>query len=324
MAVTSAPVTLGDVTSRVSLPGVLGFDGDRSVVSGLPPGVVTAAPRPGAVLRRGARLFAVAGVRATLLYGTVPAYRRFAPGMGDGRDVEQLERNLSALGMDPGRVMTVDRHFSTATAAAVRRWQAARGLSAARRTGTLDLGEVVFLPGPARVARVVAAPGTLAGPGARMLTATSTTRVVRVALPTDRRHQVRAGDRVEVLPPGATRPVRGRVRAVGEVAAAAGQEGGTATVPVTITLIRPGAAFTGLDLAPVQVGIVGERRRGVLTVPVTALLARPGGGYQLAVLDGAARRLLPVEPGLYDEDAGTVEVTGGGLREGARVEVPLS
>jgi hypothetical protein len=59
-------------------------------------------------------------------------------------------------------------------------------------------------------------------------------------------------------------------------------------------------------------------------VPVTALLAGPSGGYRVAVLDGAGRRLVTVQPGLYDDGAGTVEVTGDGLAEGSRVEVPAS
>jgi hypothetical protein len=57
---------------------------------------------------------------------------------------------------------------------------------------------------------------------------------------------------------------------------------------------------------------------------VTALLARPGGGYQVAVLDAGGRHLDPVQPGLFDDSAGTVEVSGAGLSEGLRVEVPAS
>ena len=41
---------------------------------------------------------------AFLLYGSLPAWRDFAPGMTDGEDVRQLERNLRALGYDPGDV----------------------------------------------------------------------------------------------------------------------------------------------------------------------------------------------------------------------------
>jgi hypothetical protein len=52
---------------------------------------------------------------------------------------------------------------------------------------------------------------------------------------------------------------------------------------------------------------------------VTALLARPGGGYQVRLADG---RYVPVEPGLFDDTTGMVEVTG--LAGGQRVEVPAT
>jgi peptidoglycan hydrolase-like protein with peptidoglycan-binding domain len=320
VAVTSAAVSRGDVVARVQLPGVLGFDGSYSIVSQLPPGVVTTVAPAGAVLGRGSRLFTVGSTAAVLLYGSTPAYRAFTQGMTDGGDVKDLERNLAALGMNPGGAMTVDRHFSAATAAAIRRWQKARGLPPAARTGTLALGEVVFLPGKVRLSQVVTGAGSSAGPGAAMQAATSTDQVVKVSLTTDQRSQVHAGDPVEITLPGTSRSFQGRVREVGTVATAPAQ----ANVPMTIKLIKPGNALAGLDLAPVQVAITSSRRQGVLTVPVTALLARPGGGYQIAVIDGATRKLLQVTPGLYDDDAGTVEVTGNGVREGARVEVPIS
>ncbi|MDX6237065.1 MAG: hypothetical protein QOG10_1880 [Kribbellaceae bacterium] len=330
VAVTSAAVSRGDIVARVQLPGVLGFDGTYSIVSQLPPGVVTTVTPAGAVLGRGSRLFTVGSTAAVLLYGSTPAYRAFTPGMTDGGDVKELERNLAATGMNPGGAMTVDRHFSAATAAAIRHWQKARGLPAAARTGTLALGEVVFLPGKVRVSQVVTGAGSSAGPGVRMLAATSTDQVVQVSLTTDQRSQVHAGDPVEITLTGTSRSFQGRVREVGTVATAPAQAnggppgGGPATVPMTIKLIKPGNALAGLDLAPVQVAITSSRRQGVLTVPVTALLARPGGGYQIAVIDGATRKLVQVVPGLYDDDAGTVEVTGNGVREGARVEVPVS
>jgi peptidoglycan hydrolase-like protein with peptidoglycan-binding domain len=331
VAVTSAAVSRGDIVARVQVSGVLGFDGTYSITSQLPSGVVTTVACTGSVLGRGSRLFTVGPTAAVLLYGARPAYRSFTAGMTDGGDVKELERNLAALGMDPGGAMTVDRHFSAATAAVIRRWQRARGVPAAARTGELPLGEVVFLPGRIRVSQVVTGSGSSAAPGARMLAATSTDQIVRVSLTTDRRSQVHEGDPVEVTLTGASGGLQGRVSQIGTIATAPpaptdGSQAGAeqATVPMTIKLIKPGRALAGLDLAPVQVAITSSRRRGVLTVPITALLARPGGGYQIAVTDGGTRKLVEVRPGLYDDDASTVEVTGDGVREGSRVEVPMS
>jgi peptidoglycan hydrolase-like protein with peptidoglycan-binding domain len=325
---TTATVARGDVTSRVQLSGTLGFDGSWAVVNQLPPGVVTATPEPGTLMIRGAELFSVAGAPAVLLYGTTPAYRDFHIGMTDGVDVRQLEQNLVVLGMDPHHSITVDRHFSAATASAIRRWQAARHLPPADRPGAIPLGLVVFLPGAMRVNEVPVPVGGMLGPGAPALTGTSTTHVVTAQVTADRQSLVHVGDQVQVTFPGGGGVVTGRVTRVGRVASAAAATGGgeqqpngPATIPVTIS-VRPPAGGAGLDQAPVQVAITTERHRGVLLVPVTALLARPGGGYQVAVLDGDFRRLVEVTPGLFDDANGTVEVSGTGLAEGDTVEVP--
>ncbi|GAA0980381.1 hypothetical protein GCM10009555_046750 [Acrocarpospora macrocephala] len=318
---TTAPVTRGDVAARVQVAGVLGFDRAYTVVNHGPSGVVTAVPAPGTAVIRGADLYAVAGVPAILLYGTTPAYRDFTVGMTDGADVLQLERNLVKLGMDPWRRITVDRHFSYATASAIRRWQAARGLPVAQRTGRLGLGQVVFLPRAIRVGQALAEVGTSVRPGAPVLAATATARVVRVALTADRQTTVHPGDPVLVTVPGLAEPLTGTVREIGTVATPPSQGPGPATVPMVVTVQLPTGA-PRLDQAPVQVAITTARRRDVLLVPVTALLAGASGGYQVAVVDDVGRRLVPVRPGLFDEAAGTVEVDG--LTKGMRVEVPVS
>jgi peptidoglycan hydrolase-like protein with peptidoglycan-binding domain len=301
-------------------------------------GIVTRVPAVGAVLGRGQALFEVDGHPVPLWYGTRPAWRAFQLGMTDGADVRQLEANLVALGFDPDRAITVDGHYSGATAAAVKRWQRATGRA---RTGAVALGQVVFLPGPIRVATVTATAGAPVPAGTAILTASPTRPLVTVALDAAMQQLVRRGDRVEVvLPDGKT--TQGTVATVSRVATqpstGSGQNGGQsegqsgnangsgsgqATVQVTIRLAAPWAA-ANLDQAPVQVAITTEAARGVLAVPINALLAQPGGGYAVRVLDGGSRRLVAVRTGLFDETAGLVEVQGAGLAEGATVEVPAS
>jgi peptidoglycan hydrolase-like protein with peptidoglycan-binding domain len=328
----TAPVTRGTVTQTVKLGGTLGFDGAYQVVNQQAPGIVTAIPDVGATVERGGTLYAVANRPVRLLYGTVPAYRAFASGMPDGPDVRELEENLVALGDDPGHAITVDEHFTAATTAAIRRWQAANGLPVAARTGALDQGDVTFLPGAMRVSAVTAGLGAPLGPDDPVLTGTSVSRVVTVQLTTDRQSVVHAGDQVRVSIAG-TAPVAGTVSRIGRVATGSGQSNGgqgggqngggsngPATLTVTITVTLPPAA-ANLDQAPAQVAIVTAQHPNVLLVPVSALLARPGGGYQVRLASGGYQQ---VEPGLYDDDSGTVEVTGAGLHEGDRVEVPAS
>lgn len=55
-------------------------------------------------------------------------------------------------------------------------------------------------------------------------------------------------------------------------------------------------------------------------MPVEALIARAGGQYGVRVVQGGARRVVPVETGLFM--GSRVEISGAGLSEGVRVEVP--
>jgi peptidoglycan hydrolase-like protein with peptidoglycan-binding domain len=327
----TAAVTRSDVVERQQVPGTLGYDGSYPVAGTQSlSGILTWLPVLGTVIGRGQALYEVDGLRVPLWFGARPAWRAYRLGMADGPDVRQLEANLVALGHDPRRAITVDGHFSPATAAAVRRWQRASGRA---RTGAVPLGQVVFLPGPIRVAAVTATAGVPVQPGTTILTATSTRPVVAVALNPAFQRLVRRGNRVLVtLPDGATTP--GTVTAVSRAAVSGssgdGQDGGgqdsgggpgQATVSVTVALTDPRAAG-GLDQAPVQVAITTRAHRGVLAVPIGGLLAGTGGGYAVDVVEERTRRRVQVSPGLFDETAGLVEVAGTGLVPGAKVAVP--
>lgn len=312
----TATVTRGTVTERIQVTGSLGFAGSYSVIDQAPAGILTTVARPGTVVGRGGVLFSVADQPVHLLYGDTPAYRNLSATTTDGPDVHELEANLVAMGMDPGHDMSVDQHFTAATAAAIRRWQASWGLPASRRTGTLAVGQVVFLPGALRVSGIRAQVGATVGADSVVLTATSTGRVVTAALTPDEQTLVRPG--APVLVTVARHAVPGRLVSVGTAQRQAG--GGPVTVPATFSL-RATAGLPPGDDVPVQVAITTATHANVLEVPVTALLARPGGGYEVRLASG---RDIQVQPGLFDETAGTVEVSGPGLAAGQRVEVPTS
>jgi peptidoglycan hydrolase-like protein with peptidoglycan-binding domain len=319
----AAEVVRGTVTEWVRVPGTLGYAGAYAVRHRGEPGVVTFAAPAGTTVERGGVLYAVANQRIRLLYGDVPGYRGFAAGMTDGPDVRQLEENLVTLGLDPQHRIAVDEHFTAATGDAVRRWQAAWGVPADRRTSVLAEGQVLFLPGAVRIKAVEAAPGGAVEPDAPVLTATTTDRVVTVQLSVDRQRLVRKGDAVTVTVTGQP-AFPGTVSDVGAVTAApqTGSTGGqppagALVVPVTVAVTVPESARQ-LDQVPVQMAIAHEQHTDVLLVPVTALLARPGGGYRVR-LDGGA--FVEVTLGLFDEATGRVEVSGP-LTPGQRVEVP--
>ncbi|MEV4755932.1 peptidoglycan-binding protein [Micromonospora sp. NPDC049559] len=319
----TAEVTRGTVSERVLVNGTFGYGVAYPVVHLGGSGVVTALAAPETVVARGARLYAVADQPVRLLYGATPAYRDLAYGMTDGPDVRQLEQNLVALGHDPDHRLTVDGHFSRATAAAIRRWQAAWGVPAGRRTGTLPLGRVVFQPGALRIDEARVALGAPVRPDQPVVTVTPTKPVVSAQVTAERRRLVEVGAPVTITM-GGTPPFPGTVLAVGRAPAAPEQSGGpgdaATPAPFQVTIgATPPSGAGDLDRAPVTVALTRQTRENVLQVPITALLARPGGGYQVR-LD--SDRYVPVEPGLFDGATGRVEVTGE-LTAGQRVKVPV-
>ena len=308
----TAAVTRTDLTATEQLPGTLGYAGDWRIEHPGPSGVLTSAPTVGTEVQRGQALYEVDGKPVFLLYGERLVWRDFAPGMSRGEDVRQLRQNLVALGFDSS---TVDSDFSSGAGAAIRRWQRSLGQP---QTGRLPLGTIVFAPEALRLVEVNA--GRVNGPVVR---ASSTRRVVTVALPTSRQGQLQAGATVQMSLSGGGR-FTGTVERIGRVAAASSEgssQAGPPTVAVTITLAQ-GEPLEALDQAPVQVTVATATRKGALAVPVTALRAASSGGYEVVVVDGTTRRQAPVRPGLLDERAGLIEVSGDGVREGMRVEVP--
>ncbi|MGI5163738.1 peptidoglycan-binding protein [Spirillospora sp. CA-253888] len=310
----TAVVKRGDLVDTETVDGTLTYADEREVRSGAS-GTVTGAPGEGATVERGETLLRVNGEAVTLMYGGTPMYRTIGEG-DEGGDVRDLERNLRALGYGDG--LTVDKEFTSATADAVREWQDDRGLE---ETGSVGPGQVVFLPGAARIKKVTTPEGARAGAGQPVLTVTGTRRLVRVDLEADRQDLARKGARVSVELPGG-QVVGGTVAEVGTVAVQSGdQQNPKTTVKVEVTLDK-GARTGRLDQAPVSVRLESERRKGVLSVPIEALLALREGGFGVEVVDGAARRLVAVRVGVFG--GGRVEVSGGGLKEGAKVGVPVA
>jgi peptidoglycan hydrolase-like protein with peptidoglycan-binding domain len=308
----TASVERRDLVDRAEISGRLGYAEGGTLAAGTA-GTLTSLPDAGAVVERGAALYELDDAPARfLLYGRLPAWRDFTPWMTDGEDIRQLERNLRALGDDPDGDLTIDDDWDWATTAAVERFQDERGLT---KDGSLLQGEVLFRSGPTRIGDAKATVGDVVSPGRPLADVSATERRVTVDLEATRQRLARKGDTVTVdMPTGKT--VRGRIVEVGKVAAPPTQEGADATIEVTIELRGKAARGTGLDQAPVDVGFAIERRKGVLAVPVKALLARQGGGFAVEVVEGGARRMVDVQPGLYADDFVEVE---GDVREGDAV-----
>jgi multidrug efflux system membrane fusion protein len=317
------------LAEHVTATGMIGYAGETTVLARLS-GTVTALPGIGDVVHRGGRLYALAGEPVLLMYGAVPAYRALDEGVAEGQDVEELERNLAALGYEPG---TVDEDFDYATAAAVRAWQEDHGLEA---TGEVELGRVAFLRGPQRVTELEATLGEALGgggggegesegeaeaPSTPVLSTSSTRRIVSVELEADQQSIVHRGQKVEVVLPGGAE-VSGGVLGLTATEPSGGEEGsGEEAEPgVEATVAVTGRhRIPALDGATVNVLFTQQVRKQVLSVPLTALIAIGGQRFAVYVREGSARRQVVVKPGLAA--AGYVEVEGEGLQPGMAVEV---
>jgi hypothetical protein len=316
----TAAVTRQDLSATTPVTATLGYARSYTV-RGQGGGTLTWLPPAGRVIRRGQVLYKTGnGSPVVLLYGGVPAWRTLDEGI-TGQDVTQLNHDLVKLGY-AGRAEIVALgwdYYSWETAYGVQRLEEHLGISSP--PGSLSLGQVVFEPAALRVATV---PGSLGGPASGpVLTATSNRHVVKIPLDASQQSEVKAGDTVSItLPDGTTTP--GVVSSVGTVATSSGSGGGPATtISVQVTLTDPGAAGT-LDQAPVTVNITTASVKNILAVPVGALLARSPAGYVVEVAGpGNTRRYVPVRPGIFDDTAGLVQVTGA-LAPGQRVVVPAT
>jgi putative peptidoglycan binding protein len=318
--IATVPVVRTNLVEQDQADGTLGYAGSYSVGGQGRRGVVTALPVVGQTIGRGQQVYGVDGHAVPLFYGQTPFYRTLEAGVPDGPDVAELNDNLIALGYRSGRAG--NQTFSDATAAAVRRWQAALGVD---QTGVVDPGDAVLEPGEVRVVGVTAVLGN--PPLSTVMTLSGTRRLVTVDLPVAQQQVVKPGAAVQVqLPNGATTP--GHVSDVGTVAVSPPSTspgtGGAQNATITVQVALDNPADAGdLDGAPVVVYFTGDVHNGVLAVPVTALLALASGGYAVEPVDrGGATRLVPVRLGAFAD--GDVEISGPGLAAGMRVEVPSS
>jgi hypothetical protein len=337
-------VTRGSLTEQTQEDGTLGDAGSYTVVvpgssSGSPgsgTSTFTWLPSAGQTIRQGQAVYQVSGTPVLLLYGNVPAYRDLSEGM-TGADVTELNTDLVTLGYASAAALGPRSgwdYFSGETAYALGLLQAHRGLTV---TGTLPLGQAVFLPGAIEVTGLGsgAVPGAPVTSGATVLTASSLTPVVTMDLDASLQTQVAVGNKVSItLPDGSVTP--GVISSVSTTPSApsgnsgnnpgnnsggnSGGSSGAATITVVVSLSDPKLAG-GLNQAPVEVTITTGAVSNVLIVPVDALLAQPGGSYAVEVTGPGGHHLVKVSPGLFDDAAGTVQVTGN-LTPGQRVVVP--
>jgi Putative peptidoglycan binding domain len=279
----------------------------------------TALPAAGKIIRRGQSVYSLDNHPVPLFYGSATPYRALYVGVADGPDVTVLNDNLAALGFGAG--LSSSPHFSAATEAAVRAWQASIGETP---TGVVSLGDYVVKPGAIRVTSLGAALGAATQPGSPVLSASSTSRVVTIALDASQQSEVRVGDQVQITLPN-NRVTPGVVSSVGSVATTPNSNNGGSGSPTITVQVKPtDPRATGtFDQAPVTVSITQSSVRNVLIVPVDALLSLASGGDAVEVVgSNGVHQLVAVTTGLFDDATGQVQVSGAGLAVGEKVVVP--
>ncbi len=164
----ASPTRTGAGASAVQYRNLVATDTESGTLSYANPhtvfnrvsGTITALPKIGQVIKPGQTLYEVSGNPVTLFDGAVPAYRDLSSGDSAGADILELNRNLRALGFDPGHAIALNNTWQAATTTAVALWQGSVGEA---QTGTVTLGQIVFLPGVQRVTTVEAVLGSTGG-----------------------------------------------------------------------------------------------------------------------------------------------------------------
>ncbi|MET8256796.1 hypothetical protein [Micromonospora sp. NPDC005205] len=319
--VTTTTVTRADLSDSRSLNGTLGFGPER-LVKGAGEGVVTRLPKVGDTVARGKPLYWVNDRPVPVLFGGTPLFRTLdKPGLV-GSDVRIVSDNLKALGYHTGsqpsratdgtKVGTGQALLTTSLVGAIKKWQQALGLDP---TGTIGVGQVAVLTGPARISAVKALPGDpVAG---ELLAVTEKVKLVTVPVGATDVGAITVGTAVVVALPDSSE-IPAKVASVSQTVRGGGSDGGTGqgSPPTVDVLVAPtrAADVAKLDAATVQVRFTTAVHKGVLAVPIGALVALREGGHALQLADGA---LVAVETGMFAR--GLVEVSGTGVIEGLDV-----
>ncbi len=313
-----------DLSDTQELGGTLGY-GTEKPVKGAKKGVVTWLPSSGATVTRGKPLYKVDDHPVPVFYGATPLFRKLGKPGTKGPDVKVVADNLRALGYDfdgvpggsggqagTGGAGADQGRFTASLSDAIKRWQKLVGMEP---TGSLDVGDVLVLPGQVRVGVVKAQLGDDAA--GELLTLTPTAKAVTVSVESADVGSIKKGAKVSVvLPDGKETP--GEVSDISRVSTGGGDadSGSAGPAKSDVTVHLTDSAPGKFDAASVRVRFTSQTRHDVLTVPVGALLALSEGGYAVQRPGGG---LIAVETGMFSR--GMVEVTGKGLTEGTKVVV---
>ena len=271
-----------------------------------------------------------------LLFGQIPAWREIKLGVTPGLDIKQLKHNLVMLGYGSESPINESSEIFTAlTMQSIKNMQADLGLNS---TGTLSLGDVVFLPGKSIVQYNSNFPsiGTVANPNAVVLSllpieeeslsnnalnssSYKSLQKVSTTIPVVNKELIEINSQVKIELPNEVE-VYGSVSEIGKIAIVPqGNQSGDPYLEVSIT-INDDKSFPEWTGADVTVYVTREIASGVMAVPITSLVSLLRGGYGLEVVTDNATQLVPVEVGMYSD--GWVEISSEYIQTGVQVMNP--
>lgn len=266
--------------------------------------MITALLDIGAVASRGTELYRADGEPVIALLADVALFRDLAIGISDGPDVRALEQNLVDMGRGDG--VTVDDTFDDATASAARAWEEAAGRAAP--DGSVTVGEVVLLAGPAVVLVHNTSIGGRVTPGSPVLTVGTQSQVVDAHIDATRIADWTVGSELELRWPDDSLSM-GSVVEVGRDESE-GQVG-------MVVALGPQEITRPIGTAVELVHTVAERQ-GVVAVPVSAVVQGPD-GPSVRPAGAGKGKWIKVEPGIVSDR--WVEIVNG-LDAGTEVALP--
>lgn len=307
---TYVTVEPGSVGSSINLnavaewtPTPVGSDQAAGVVTGV-------AVQPGDLVSQGSVLYTVNLRPVVVAQGEVPAFR--AIGLdAQGADVAQLQGMLQYLGL---YARAVDGKAGSSTVQAIKAWQKSLGVS---QTGTVDLGDVIFVPTlPTRVSldsEVIARGKSVTG-GAEVVLGLSPAPTFTLPVT-----EAQAG----MIPPGTQVQITAPDGSVWE-AVSSDQVANVETQTIIVGLAgHDGGAICGESCGLIPVTGGARLPSVIVTVPTIEGLVLPSAALvtnaaaEVAVVDDGGKR-LSVTVVTSARGMSVVE----GVAQGTRVRVP--